>query len=730
MKKLLLLLAIAGMGTMANADLVHRYEFNGNANDSVGSAHGTLSTRADAGTIADGKLTTTGVSYGENVSGGVSLPASAVAGLNGPFSIETWFFAVAPQGAWHTIFSFDNGTQDNFIIGCPARGDGSWNASAHCKQAGVVDHILRNGAMDVWPDNPDQGPRQMVVTYDGTTLRMYANGVLANVDNNVAAANFNLEAIATQLDINSGAPYGDPSLIGSTHDFRIYDHALTADEVAAIHAAGADASNNHLFPASAPTPAKNASMVGTVSGSTVDVELSWQTARNPVDLANPNPAAKVHYLYMNSASDANVVLVDTITVTGATGSKSLTGLSLDTNYKWRVDQGMLQGNGTISGPTDPNTVRGMEWNFNTMPSTPIIEAGPVGGLVSVGSSYKLTVSVSSITDVDYAWYYSQDNIIGDDVAVGTNSKEYVIDVATAEQQGYYYCNVNNASQIIVTSPFALVEVTQMVAHYSFDVVDSEQPSAVIDSSIQGNDGIARFYNGTEEVDSTVTYGTGFDGNGLLLGSGEMKHVQIPCSVRNSYTISVWVNTSMTAGGGDWWNGAGIVDGEMDGWVPDYGTVLSGSKFAQGSGPSGTTIHSEKDINDGEWHYVVATRDINEGEIKIYVDGHREAMKVADKGSSYTTTDILNIGKVRAGNNAGKYFVGTIDEVKIFNYVKDELTIAQEFVSMVPGDHKICIETLRPSGTYDLNGDCVVDVTDFAMLAAEWLDCGLYPACVQ
>ncbi|MBN2064942.1 MAG: immunoglobulin domain-containing protein [Sedimentisphaerales bacterium] len=730
MKKLLLSLAIAGMGTMASADLVHRYEFNGNANDSVGTAHGTLSTRADAGTIADGKLTTTGVSYGENVSGGVSLPATAVAGLNGPFSLETWFFAVAPQGDWHTIFSFDNGTKDNFIIGCPARGDGSWNASAHCKQAGVVDHILRNGAMDVWPENPDQGPRQMVVTYDGTTLRMYANGVLANVNNNVAAANFNLEAIATQLDINSGAPYGDPSLTGSTHDFRIYDHALTADEVAAIHAAGADASNNHLFPASAPTPAKNATMVGTVSGSTVDVELSWQTARNPVDLANPNPAAKVHYLYMNSVSDANVVLVDTITVTGATGSKSLTGLSLDTNYKWRVDQGMLQGNGTVSGPTEPNTVRGVEWNFNTMPSTPVITTQPVGGYIAAGGSLELSVVVSSITDVDYAWYYSQDTIIGDDVAVGTNSATYTIANATAEQQGYYYCNVNNDSQIVVSSGFAFVEVGQMVAHYSFDVTDEQQPSLVIDSSIQGNDGVARFFDGTDEVDSTVTYGTGFDGNGLVLAAGEMKHVEIPCSVRNSYTISAWVNTSMTAADGDWWFGAGIVDGEMSGWVPDYGIVLSGSKAAQGTGPSGKTIRSAKDINDGEWHYVVATRDINNGEIKIYVDGHREAMEVKDMGSVYTAIDVLNIGKVRDNHILEKYFVGTIDEVKIFNYAKDELTIAQEFVNMVPGDHKICIETVRPSGTYDLNGDCVVDVADFAILAAEWLDCGLYPACVQ
>ena len=76
MKKFMLfLLAVAAFGAVANAGLVHRYEFNGNANDSIGTAHGTLGA---GGTIADGKLITDGTAYGTNISAGVSLPLTAI----------------------------------------------------------------------------------------------------------------------------------------------------------------------------------------------------------------------------------------------------------------------------------------------------------------------------------------------------------------------------------------------------------------------------------------------------------------------------------------------------------------------------------------------------------------------------------------------------------------------------------------------------------------------------
>ncbi|MBN2842984.1 MAG: immunoglobulin domain-containing protein [Sedimentisphaerales bacterium] len=468
-----------------------------------------------------------------------------------------------------------------------------------------------------------------------------------------------------------------------------------------------------------------------VPNGNVDTTFSWTApVRNGVVI----PEIADQYLFANTKAamgDPNLYFVAN---TGDPGSTALTSygpmdLDFDNNYRWRVISVITGKTTTLTAGVskdsdvayDPNCYYGTTWSFASLPSTPVITSDPVGGYIAVGGSINLTVAVDSVTTPVYTWYFSKDNIIGDDVVVGTDSDSYAITEAVSQQQGYYYCSVTNDSQSVVNSAMAFVEIAQMVAYYNFE-------NTLNDSTLLENHGTAVYFDGTAEIDGAeVAFGPGFgDGNALILGQDEMKHIRIPCPVRSSYTMEAWVKTSMTAAGGDWWFGAGIIDGEMSGQVADFGTVLSGSKFAMGSGPSSRTIRSAVDINDGQWHYCVATRDIDSGEIKLYVDGHREATTVTDKDVIYSVTDVLNIGKVRLGHVAGKYFVGAIDEVKIYNYAIDELTIARNYVSMVPGEHNICIETLRPEGKYDINGDCVVDIKDFAILAANWLESGLYP----
>src|SRR5579863_5774411 len=92
---LLILLLLSWLDTSAQAQLLHRYNFQtaGSANDIVGTADGTIYGSA---TVSGGALTTTGSAGG--LSGGVpqnsvGLPASAVAGLTNAFSLEIWYTA-------------------------------------------------------------------------------------------------------------------------------------------------------------------------------------------------------------------------------------------------------------------------------------------------------------------------------------------------------------------------------------------------------------------------------------------------------------------------------------------------------------------------------------------------------------------------------------------------------------------------------------------------------------
>lgn len=58
----------------------------------------------------------------------------------------------------------------------------------------------------------------------------------------------------------------------------------------------------------------------------------------------------------------------------------------------------------------------------------------------------------------------------------------------------------------------------------------------------------------------------------------------------------------------------------------------------------------------------------------------------------------------------------IDDFKIFDQA-----LTQEQVIQMSGAW-VCVN--KPAD--DLDGDCIVDINDFAIFAAQWLDCGRFP----
>jgi hypothetical protein len=227
------------------------------------------------------------------------------------------------------------------------------------------------------------------------------------------------------------------------------------------------------------------------------------------------------------------------------------------------------------------------------------------------------------------------------------------------------------------------------------------------------------YDGTvieTDPNSPATFVTGIIGQAISLdGIGDA--VSIPRSIQDSFTIGLWVKTAAIGGTGMWWEGTGLVDGETP-VDNDFGTALLGSKF--GFGVSGSTnlqtITSTSNINDNQWHYCTATRDFFTGEMKVYVDGKLEATVAGDPGTKDSAT-ALRIGSIQTGVN---YLNGLMDDVKLCNFAKTHQEVVDDFyaVTSIP----VCIT----KNVYDFNGNCVVDLADFAVFASNWLDCGLYP----
>lgn len=258
MKRVLVLLMVATLTLSVNADLLHRYDFDMDASDSVGAADGTIygSASITGGGLYSGGSGILGQLDAGVPRNGVGLPASTASGITGAFTIECWL-QTPFGGGFTTAFSFSDGTTGNYVLGTPARGNSPYASSVAVIGGGTG--LGEQQASGRWFDTDEL--LQMLVTYDGTTLTYYQNASTDyagfNTTNGLSASivvpGLDLSSL-TQIGINGGAPWPDNSMAGTVYDFRIYDNAISANQVAALYALGSDATNADIM-AVIPEPA-------------------------------------------------------------------------------------------------------------------------------------------------------------------------------------------------------------------------------------------------------------------------------------------------------------------------------------------------------------------------------------------------------------------------------------------------------------------------------------------
>lgn len=201
---------------------------------------------------------------------------------------------------------------------------------------------------------------------------------------------------------------------------------------------------------------------------------------------------------------------------------------------------------------------------------------------------------------------------------------------------------------------ATTDTSPTVAHYEYELT-------TLDSSGNNHHGLPV---GTVLYDSGQVgdYAATFDGTAF---------VEIPRVVENSFTVMMWIKTTGNTGSGAWYNGMGLVDGEMVGSAADWGCSVLGSKFAFGVGNPDTTITSNRSINDGLWHHVATTRDNDTGEVRIYIDGALDAVDSAPTGPRTAPTQ-LRIGATQTA--VPKFYVGGMDDLRFYGSTLSESEI--------------------------------------------------------
>jgi alpha-tubulin suppressor-like RCC1 family protein len=153
-------------------------------------------------------------------------------------------------------------------------------------------------------------------------------------------------------------------------------------------------------------------------------------------------------------------------------------------------------------------------------------------------------------------------------------------------------------------------------------------------------------------------------------------------IASNLTVECWFRPTQQSGeDGQWWQGMGLVDGEVAGLTNDFGLSFGKGKVLFGTGgTSDTTIRSDI-ITLGQWHHVAATRDRASGAMKLYVDGQLVASGMGST-AALTAPAQMRLGSLATGIG---FFQGQMDEIRLWNVVRSQAEITNNFLATLAGN---------------------------------------------
>jgi hypothetical protein len=220
---LAMLLAAPGVG---QADIIHRYSFTKDASDSVGTANGVLMGDAfvDAGQL---NLDGTPGTYVD-----LSAIGPDLATLSNT-TIEAWVTWVDASTQWQRIFDFGK-DQASYVFMTP-------RSDRNQLRSGISIHSFQHeqtvSAVAQLPDNVEMHVA-VVIDSDNGMISLYMNGA-------IQCTLFQTTLKPSDLGVASNnylgkSQFSDPFFNGLINEFRIYNVALTADQIATSFAGGPD----------------------------------------------------------------------------------------------------------------------------------------------------------------------------------------------------------------------------------------------------------------------------------------------------------------------------------------------------------------------------------------------------------------------------------------------------------------------------------------------------------
>jgi len=440
---------------------------------------------------------------------------------------------------------------------------------------------------------------------------------------------------------------------------------------------------------------------GTIELAAGSVTLNWTAG---------SVAPTGYKVYLSDVLD-DVVADNDAAYLGTTAGTSFTvnNIATDKTYYW-----------SVTATAEPNDIPGVLWTFETEKTLALPVSQPVSQSVFLGEDASFTFSVTSETSEYYQWFDASGPLTDSGSFSGTQTATLTITNIAADSAGDYYCEVTNSAGTITSRTVSLF-VKRLVGYWNLDGTDPN--TAWLDLSGTGNDlqptyTVPASFNWTDGADGSANGALVFDGQfalGTKKADGTMNAIPIG---DESYSITAWIKTLQP-------NNRGII-----GWG-NYGSNLQVTAIKLNFASEVWHYWWNADMGanagyglaDDNWHLVSETYDRQTSHRAVYIDGILINQNTPPDHQVQSSVNFL-IGKTGWPHEMIEFFDGAIDDVKVYNYALTPVDVAKTYTDIKGGE--LC--AVRPA--MDLSGDCVVDISDFAMFAGQWLDCGLVPTCLN
>jgi len=516
----------------------------------------------------------------------------------------------------------------------------------------------------------------LAITFDGTDAALFINGVPDPMDPQAFAIGTKTNA-QFYIGVDNGYKR---SFDGYLDEARVYSRVLTQSDIQMLMTTD---------------KAVNIKPTNGAIHVPIDTNLSW----GPPPTFTPG----TYDLYYGTVEDPNANEVLGIVRTDPCNVYNPdTNFAYNTTYYWRVDS---------YAPSYPDPCIGSVWSFTTMPEWPVIQEDPCSLTVAAGDT--AVFRVKEINGVSYVWKRDSNG-----ATVGGNSPVLTLTDVQKTDEDFYYCIVSKPTFPDATSAKAGLWTERLIARWEFE-------DNLNNSEEDKYHGVYTDPDPGSELPDAV-YVSGLEGQALQLYDDPC-HVRIDDSYAFfnfyplGYTVNAWAKTGMasTAYG---CMASKQFKGESHP-TDSKGWVLNCHDKAVNTLRQVDKAESTGSVIDDQWHMVTGTYDAETGVVAVYVDGKLEAE--SEPGSDVAPTNDFPV-VFGAGTVFGDMSVyeGLLDKVSIYSYALSQIDVAVLYTDVMTGE-SICMEQIK----HDYNGDCRVDILDFAMFAADWLECNLVPECM-